>query len=233
MPTTSHRALADSYAAALAAQLAHVVIDAAAALAEPAHRGAERDRAIARLRPLVDTLAGFAIGAAIAPVIACARRFGAPADQLGLARAIGDATRTYDGRARGDAVLTPASVIDDAHRRPLVGELATQLHARLLAGAGELRGFVLALLAPVPADRLDAVAYALRTDFAALVGERFAAQLRHGWAAYTAELARTDTPAIDEDRSRALWQHWRLRVRGERPAAAETLDRGEFILRVA
>jgi hypothetical protein len=234
VPDDPRLAIADAHANAVAARLAEALLAAIAPLPEPP-RPYSRERALSLSWRLVDALAGFALGAALAPVIGCVRR-AAGVDQVALRRALATATARYDVRARPSAALTPTGVvIADAAKRPLVDELGSQLHRRLLDGAADLRAVIAALLAPVPIAGLDALVADLGRANDDLAAQRFADQLAHGWATYTAELAGVAMPAIEQDRTRALWTLWRRRVRGERRVdpAASAPPLGEYIMRVA
>jgi hypothetical protein len=216
-----------AFAEATARRLAATVLVTIEPLAEPI--GVDPGRALVTVDRMVATLVGYAIGHALAPVIAAARRSarlgGRTLDSMKVvSRAIASAGTDVES-----PIATHDPVIGDAQRRPLVDELGARLHARMLATAGGLASAAHALVMAVrESERASVIAALQRTTGDDLCALRFADQIVTGWATLVAVLDGGNAPA---DR---LWQPWARRVRGERivapvPAAAPS----DGILRVA
>lgn len=202
-------AAVEAYLSHTATRLVRVVEGALAGFEEPPP--AAPDHALRMLAPLVETLAGFALGRLAGALATGVRRwFGDD-----VARALHAELGALAPWSRPEPAR--AHYLADAAARPLVDELAQRLHPRALRIAGELRAAALATRAIVEQrapgrERTLATVFALlRAD--ELAFERIAEELAAGWAQYRALLA--GAPAPDAS---PMWTAWARRVRHERPA---------------
>lgn len=158
--------------------------------------------------PLVEALAGFAIGCVAGDLATGVRRwFGDD-----LATAVLAALRPVR------ATPEPVRFLDDAGARPLVDELGGRLLPRLCHAAIELRALVAAairLVAPrtIPFDRLG---------LDATVEHRFACELERGWTQYLAVLA--GEPRVIS----AMWDGWARLIRRE-PSPGPAVEPAGYI----
>lgn len=171
------------------------------------------DRALQLVGYVVETLAGFARGALLAPLHQLARRAGVdPA----LLRDVVTATPPLPA-----PVFGASRALSDAAARPLVDQLATELHRRLGADLVTIRGLARRLVAPLsPQQYLVPLDLAAKDDASAL---RFGDQITLGWTTVCAAIANRPAPAISHARSRELWHGW-LRVVRREPRVELALD---------
>ena len=203
----------DRYRRTLVAQLPTFV--------EP--RVADPDRALKRLRFLVETLAGFAIGSAIGAVASATRRGFGDEVRAGIGRVLGRVMLTGAPRDTISELTAPAPFLRDP-TRPLLESLGSQLHARLCAAVPEVRAHIAQLHAEItraaPAqlrafsDELDRLAADDASDLA------FADQLAAGWLFYTAAVGDLSHAAAPD--ARGTWRSWTGRLAGPAPAPPPT-----------
>jgi hypothetical protein len=202
----------EAYLSHTASRLVRVLDHALAGFEEPSPHVAP-DRALRLVAPLVETLAGFALGRLAGALATGVRRwFGDD-----VARAVHAELGALAPRGRPEPLRT--RYLADAAARPLVDELAQRLHPRVLRISGELRAAASATRAiveqraPGRQRTLATVFDLLRADELAL--ERIAEELAAGWAQYRALLAGAPAPA-----GSPMWIAWARRARGHAAAAA-------------
>lgn len=207
-------------------------------LEEP--RVADLDLALKRLCFFVETLAGFAVGAAVGAVARTARR------------GFGEEARTQVGRlvsrvAQGGSQAAPRELGPSARflsvpGRPLLEATGAQLLARLHRALPETRSHVADVYAEVartvPARRLAfaGLLERLAADDAAALA--FSDQLAAGWRHYTtlvSERRAARSLAVDEG-PEGPWRAWTHRL--DDRSIARTLTQDEivaegFLLRIA
>jgi hypothetical protein len=214
----------DRYQRALVAQLP--------TFAEP--RVADPDRALERLRFLVETLAGFGIGAAIGAVARAARRGFGDEVRAGVGRVLGRVM--LDGAPRtATELLAPVPFLRDP-ARPLIDALGSLLLVRLCGAIPEVRTHVALVHAEIAREaptRLRAFAGVLdrlaADDASALA---FEGQLAAGWQFYAAAVSGREPPAD----ATGTWTAWTRRLSGRAPAAQPTRDQviaEGFLMRIA
>lgn len=216
------------YVAAASARHERVLITLIPTLEEP--RVVDPDLALGRLRLLVETLAGFAIGATVGSVARAARRSFGEEVRGRVALLLGRLLRA-------GAPAAPASELDPARflrdpDRPLLDAFGARLLARIQRSIPQARACVAAIHAEgaraAPA-RLPAFADALERltadDAPALA---FFDQLAAGWRHYTATLTEhrpgRSREATREERAPALWRLWARQLEGPAAPAAPALD---------
>ncbi len=236
----------DRYVAATFDRYRRTLVAQLPTFAEP--RVADPSRALARIRLLVETLAGFAIGAAIGAVASAVRR--------GFGHEVRDGVGRVLGRVMLDAApLPPVDAAPPARpgleltapvpflrdpARPLLDALGSQLHARLCAAVAEARAHVALVHAEITREapaRLRAFADTLELlaadDTSAL---SFADQLAAGWRCYAASVS-DGAPAPDAAPDpKGTWQAWTSRLAGRAPAPELTQDQvvaEGFLMRIA
>jgi hypothetical protein len=230
----------DGYVVATFARYERVLVTLVPTLEEP--HVADPDLALGRLRCLVETLAGFAIGAAVGPVARVARR--------GFGEEVRGRVALLLGRLfRADAPAVPVSEVDPPHflrdpDRPLLDALGGRLLARLCRSVPQTRTCVAAIHAEVTravparllafADALDRLA---ADDTPALA---FFDQLASGWQHYGVALSDRRFGRPPEVKragnEQELWRVWTRRLGGR--AAPDGLTRDEiseqgFLLQIA
>lgn len=207
-------AIADRFAATLRVQLA--TLREPAVYVDPA-------RALQLCGYAVETLAGFARGAALAPIHALAKKYA-------IAPAIGELATTTT------IAFANIRMLPDASSRPLVDALGAQLHQRLAHDIAALKAHARRMLLAVSDHAAIAAALEVAADDTASA-LRFGDQIGYGWSALVAALAGAAAPSIAHVRSRELWHGWLRTVRGERlapraePAIGEAVVT-EFIMRI-
>lgn len=227
----------DRYVAATFARYQRALIAQLPTFAEP--RVVDTDRAIKRLRFLVETLAGFAIGAAIGAAANAAKRgFGAEV-RAGVGRVVGRILLDTAPRAPVTELLEPVPFLRDPSR-PLLDALGAQLSARLCAAIPEVRTQISLIHAEITreapallrafADALDRLA---ADDAPALA---FADQLTAGWLFYAAAAGDGAHAATGATDAKGTWRSWTCRLAGPAPAPAPTqaqvMAEG-FLMRIA
>jgi hypothetical protein len=233
----------DRYVAATFDRYRRTLVAHLPAFAEP--RVADPARALARLRFLVETLAGFAIGSAIGTVATEARRGFGEEVRAGVSRVLGRVMVDDAPRAAVSELMVPAPFLRDPSR-PLLDELGAQLHARLCAAVTQARAHVALVHAEITREapaRLRAFADALdrlAADDTSAVA--FADQLAAGWRSYTAAV-QVRAPGEGATQGRAAitgatgtWDAWTSRLAGPAPAPeptqAQVVAEG-FLMRIA
>ncbi len=235
------RATIERYVVATFARFERAVVAQLPALAEP--RVADLDLALRRLGFLVETLCGFAVGAAVGAVAREARRgFGEEVrERVGVL--VG---RIVEGGSRATAAseLAPPERLVRAPGRPLVDAAGGQLLARLRRSMPETRTHVTDIHAEVmrvaPARLPTFVALLER-----LVGDdapalAFAEQLVLGWQHYAAmvsERRSVRSPGAGKrEGGPGPWRAWTDRIGGRAaplsPAQGELVAEG-FLLQIA
>ena len=204
-PASNLPAAIDSYVEKVVDRFAATVRMQLPQLQEPNAR-VPTDRALRFCGYVVETLAGFARGAALASIHAMARKFGVPSAELDRERLIDD--------QHAPPLALVGRAIPDADRRPLVDVLGTHLHQRLAFDVYVIRAHARRLLRSVtdPARTIAALEIAACDTAPAL---RLADQIEHAWATLHAALFEAPAPAIEHARSRDLWHGWLRTVRGE------------------
>lgn len=207
------------------AQLDRVV--ATATLPEPDTR--DPDLALRILDPLLEALAGLAIGSVLGAAIA------------GVRRSFGTSIRTRVDRSVARVVGSiappanpPLYLVDPAPHQAFGRELHQRLRGRIAIAPRDGR----IVLAAIAREIEDAEPGELRTFERMLalladdpiVADRYAVQLATGWRCYTAIV--TGKPVVGAD---AMWARWTSRLLGERvvtePTATQLAAAG-FIARI-
>lgn len=221
----------DSTVASISAYLASAIsrIDRVighTALVEP---NGDLDRAARAMSPLVETLAGLAIGTIVGGVARAVRRSHGPQVTATIAAMLATQVATYRPRP-----IPALAILDESPSRSFREELAKRLRARIVMVAGDARGLLMSIAQIVvtsgPDQALD-FEHVLATCTAdQLIDEKYARDLQRGWDAWTAVVS--SVAACDQT---PLWRLWSQRVRGERdvltPSTAEVVAAG-FIARV-
>ncbi len=234
----SHEAI-DRYIDAIFTRYQTALRDEVATLREPSID--DVDRTCRRLGCMIETLTAFAIGHAVGRVVEAMRRIdGTLAELIGRAAigraAIGRALSETGAPVASPSLLPPLHFVADRARRPLVDQLAAQLHQRLCLAARHARILVRAVAttvarhSPLHSPALLAALDLLAGDPAAAFA--FGDQLALGWRFFLALVTGEADPELADEprwqRGRALWSAWSRRMRGVSSAPAR-----EFILRVA
>ena len=226
LPAPALPAAIDRYLAGCATQLDRTI--AAAALGEPSHR--DPDRAARLLEPLLETLAGLALGQVIGLAAAGVRRtFGAAVHarvEVAIAHALG-------------AVAPPAPplfALDAAPCRSFATELGHRLRRRVALVPREAGAALHAIATALGDDDpqlavLGRLLGVLTED--PLLADRYAAQLATGWRTYVALVE--GTPRARTAPSAPIWDRWARQLTGERApimaSQAEVVAAG-FIVRI-
>lgn len=221
----------EGYVIATSVRYERVLVATIPTLEEP--RVADPDLALKRLRFLTETLAGFAVGAAVGAAGRVARySFGEEVrDRVSLL--LGRIVRDGSTAAAASVLEAPARFLHGPDR-PLLDAFGSRLLTRLYRSIPEMRMYVSAIHAEimrtVPA-RLPELAGALERlaedDAPALA---FADRLVSGWQHYVAvvsdrQLARP--PGAKDEREQELWRVWTRRLRG--PAAPDEPTRDDVM----
>jgi hypothetical protein len=228
------------YVAATFTRYERVLVMLIPTLEEP--QAPDPDLALKRLRFLVETLAGFAVGAAVGPVARATRSSFGEEVRGRVALLLGRLFRA-EAPAVSAAELDPPRFLCDPDR-PLLDELGARLLARLHRAIPQIRSCISAIhaeIARMAPARLSAFADTLdrltSDDAPALtLGD----QLASGWQHYAATLSerRPGRPleTKQSESEQALWRAWTRRLDGravpEAPALAEIREQG-FLLRIA
>ncbi len=240
----------DRYVAATFDRYRRTLVAQLPTFAEP--RVADPTRALARIRLLVETLAGFAIGAAIGAVASAVRRGFGHEVRDGVGRVLGRVMLDAAPLPRVDAAppagpddhqprsgLRPAAPPDRLGieltapvpflrdpARPLLDALGAQLHARLCAAVAEARAHVALVHAEITREapaRLRAFADTLELLAADDTSAlSFADQLAAGWRCYAASVSDGAPDAAPDPKG--TWQAWTSRLAGRAPAPELTQD---------
>jgi len=230
----------EGYVAATFASYERVLISLVPTLEEP--RVPDPDLALRQLRFLVETLAGFAVGAAIGPVARITRRGFGEEVRGRVALLLGRLSRS-DAPAVSASELEPPRFLRDPDR-PLLDALGAQLLARLCRSTPQTRACIAAIHAEVaritPAQLsafADSLVLLAADDAPALA---FSDQLASGWRHYSTSLSarRPGGPpeAKRAENEHALWPVWTRRLGGRAapvaPALEEIREQG-FLLQIA
>jgi hypothetical protein len=218
-----------STAASISAYLASAIsridrVIGSAPLVEP--KG-DPDRAARSMSPLVETLAGIAIGTIVGGVAQAVRRSHGPHVTAKIAAMLATQVATYEPRP-----IPALAILDESPSRWFREELAKRLRARISMLAGDVRAMLMSIAQIVvtsgPDEAIDFERVLANAD--SLIDEKYARDLQRGWDAWTAVVAST---TVREQTP--LWRLWSQRVRGERhvltPSAAEVVAAG-FIARI-
>lgn len=227
----------DRYVAATFDRYRRTLVAQLSTFAEP--RVADPARALARLRFLVETLAGFAIGSAIGAVASAARRGFGDEVRAGVSRVLGRVMLDGAPRTVVTELVDPVPFLRDP-ARPLLDALGSQLHARLCAAVAEARAHVALVHAEITREapaRLRAFADALdrlaADDTSALA---FADSLAAGWQFYAAAVADHAPSVAGAADAKGTWKAWTSRLAGRAPAPEPTQDQivaQGFVMRIA
>jgi hypothetical protein len=220
-----------STAAAISAYLASAIsridrVIGSAPLVEP--KG-DLDRAARSMSPLVETLAGLAIGTIVGGVAQAVRRSHGPQVTAKIAAMLATQVASYEPRP-----IPALAILDESPSRSFREELAKRLRARIAMLAGDTRAMLMSIAQIVvtsgPDEAIDFERVLARCAADSMIDDKYARDLQRGWDAWTTVVgsttAREQTP---------LWRLWSQRVRGERhvltPSAAEVVAAG-FIARI-
>ncbi|MFN0247253.1 MAG: hypothetical protein ACKV2T_10230 [Kofleriaceae bacterium] len=223
--------MSDSTITAIRRYLASAIsrIDRVIGAAALVHPKGDFDRAARAMSPLVETLAGLAIGTIVGGVAQAVRRSHGPQVTAKIAAMLAAQVASYEPHP-----IPAIAILDESPARSFRDELAKRLRARIAMLAGDARGMLVSIAQIVVASGPDRA-----LDFERVLGtcavdsildEKYARDLQRGWDAWDAVVgnttAREQTP---------LWRLWSQRVRGERhvltPSAAEVVVAG-FIARI-
>lgn len=194
-------------------------------------RVADPDLALKRLRFLIETLAGFAIGAAVGAAGRAARHGLGDEVRGRVSLLLGRIVRDGSTAAAAGERAAPARFLPGPDR-PLLDALGAGLLARLRRSIPEMRTHVAAIHAEVtrtaPA-RLPELAGALeRLADDAAPALAFSDQLVSGWQHYAAAVSyRRLARSPEAERGgpeQELWRVWTRRLRGRAAPAAPTRD---------
>ncbi len=203
----------DAYLDATIERYTSTLTAALATLREPST--SRPDRAMRFVGFAVETLAGFARGAALDPLAQLLRRHADAAGRAALAKLLATGIAATSPAASGMPVLV--RMLADAERRPLVDDFGARLHLRIVHDLADLRAIARRLAAAAPGALADQIAALGADDTAAL---RFGDQLGLGWVTVGAAIDAHAAPRIEHARSRDLWHGWLRYVRGQRAARA-------------
>jgi hypothetical protein len=200
--------------------LARSLAAAIAPLGEPKARAPER--ALRLVEPLVETIAGIAIGTIVNGLAGAARR----AYGEGAARDVLVALKPLVAAA--GAAPAHGRYLRDAAARPLIDDFAARLHATFTRIP--LAAIVAAARAAAVRHAIDrAPAFSIALDAVGRddrLAHRLGDEIARGWAAYRAVIAGEPASTMSP-----LWIAWCRALRGEaEPGAAPD---HEYILRVA
>jgi hypothetical protein len=242
-PRTIHDDFEDieGYVAATFARYERALVALIPTLEEP--RVAEPDLALKLLRFLVETLAGFAIGATVGAVAREARRgFGQEVrGRVGLL--LGRIIRDGSPAVTVSELAPPARFLRNLDR-PMLDALGAQLLARLYRSIPEVRTYVSAVhaeitrTAPARLPTFGGVLERLTKDDASALA--FSDQVTSGWQHYAAavskrRLART-LEARGNRNGEELWRTWTRRLGGpavpDAPKQDDIVAEG-FLLQIA
>jgi hypothetical protein len=230
----------EGYVAATFERYERVLMRLIPTLEEP--RVSDPDLALKRLGFLVETFAGFAVGAAIRPV-ARSTRSGFGEEVRGRVALLLGRLRHAELPAVSASALDPPRFLRDLDR-PLLDALGARLLVRLCQSIPQTRACIAAIhaeVARITPAQLPAFADSLvqlATDDAPALA--FSDQLASGWRHYGASLSarRPGGPpeAKRAEDEHALWPVWTRRLGGRAapvvPALEEIRDQG-FLLRIA
>ena len=165
------------------------------------------------LERYIESVSGFALGIVAASIARASRAWLGDGDDRAVVAALADLAERGMPGVDNDVVVSRWFERDSS----LVDVMTPWLHARTCVLGREIRALANAVRTAIPDERMRALAvmfHHLASD--TLVGERFAHELRCGWASVLAVLAgRRDTAASP------LWQEWSRRVCGEAPPPVE------------
>jgi hypothetical protein len=229
----SHRTIHDDfepiegYVVATSVRYERVLIATIPTLDEP--RVADPDLALKRLRFLIETLAGFAVGVAVGAVGRAVR--------YGFGEEVRGRVSLLLGRIARDGSLTvavrepasPARFLRDLDR-PLLDALGSRLLTRLYQSISEMRTHVSAIhaeitrAAPARLPELAGVLDRLAADDAPAFA--FSDRLVLGWQHYAAAVSDRQLvrppEAKEEENDKELWRVWTRRLRGRAAPDAPT-----------
>jgi hypothetical protein len=198
-----------------------------APLIEP--KDGDVDRAARTMSPLVETLAGLAIGTIVGGVAHAVRRSHGAHVTAKIAAMLATQVATYEPRP-----IPALAILDESPSRSFREELAKRLRTRIAMIAADARGMLMSIAQIVvtsgPDQAIDFEHLLAACAADQIIDEKYARDLGRGWDAWTAVVAnatpREQTP---------LWRLWSSRVRGERqvltPSTAEVVAAG-FIARI-
>lgn len=221
--------LIERYVAATFARYEQVLVATIPTFDEP--RISEPDLALKRLRYLVETLAGFAVGATVGAVAREARR-GFTLELHGrIDQLLGRITREGSLAVATTELVPPLRFLSDS-KRPLLDALGSQLLARLTQSIPETRTHVSSIHAeimrtvPSRLPQLASVLERLAADSA--LADAFSGQLASGWQCYLASVSerRPAAPSVAEKRERdeEPWRAWARRIEGPPAPTVPTRD---------
>ena len=231
----------DAYVAATYRHYERAMTTLIPAFSEPRFAiGHRDDRALKRLRFLIETLTGIAIGTAVGHVAtAMRRRLGDPlrdAVTVPLTQLARIAAPSAEGGIH--PILPRARFLDDA-ARPLLNEFGARLHLRLCQSMPACRSHLAAIgdaVDRVAPNQLDSLASVLLAsdDAAALA---FGDHLALGWQHYNASIAGSpvEIPEVIRPRIRDTWRAWTRRLSGPAPKrerAQEELRADGYMVRI-